>query len=57
MPSPLFKLLILLGLAATVAVLLRWMGGSSLAVSLFYGSLFAACGIVVASFSAMQRRE
>ena len=57
MPPWLFRLLTLLGLAATVAALLHWVGGSPWTVSLFYGSLFAGGGIVVASLVAMRRRE
>ena len=57
MPFWLLKLLTLVGLTTTFAALLHWAGGSLWDVSLLYGSLFAASGIVIASFSAMQRRE
>jgi hypothetical protein len=57
MQTRLFKLITLAVLFVIFTALLHWIGGSAWSFSAMYGLLFAASGIVVASFVAQQRGE
>jgi hypothetical protein len=56
-PAWLFKLATLIGLLCAITALLRWGADSQWPFALMYGLIFAACGVVIASFVAHQNGE